>query len=75
VRVLAGSQLNGKLLSESRLPEGAILVTVRHNGVTQIPHGTTRLQAGDEVTVALTERAMDEVLGMFGGANSGRSIG
>ena len=69
LRIKAGSQLDGKLLSESRLPDGAILVTVRHDGVTQIPHGTTRLEAGDEVTVVLTEFAMDEVRTMFGSSN------
>jgi CIC family chloride channel protein len=51
----------GKTIAELKLPRASVLVSIRRSGELVIPHGDTRLQAGDVLT-ALSER--DSVSGV-----------
>ena len=44
-------KLIGKALREVYLPESALVVLVRRNGQTHIPHGNTELKENDRVTI------------------------
>lgn len=64
-RVTRGCSLQDSTLSEARLPREAVVVTVRRDGVTMIPHGDTRLREGDRVTIVASEEALQELSGQF----------
>ncbi len=51
--VRAGSPLVGKTLRDLQLPGGSLVVAVQRGRDTLIPHGNTRLQAGDVLTLAV----------------------
>jgi CIC family chloride channel protein len=51
IDVESGSVLDGKLLSEVKWPEESLVASVRRGRRVTIPHGETRLQADDQVTV------------------------
>ena len=67
LRVGRESGLGGKLLSDLELAEEAVIVAVRRDGVTLIPRGHTRLDAGDRVTVIAAASAVAEVRAHFEG--------
>lgn len=48
-----GSQGRGRLLAEVGLPRECIVATIQRAGRVLIPHGDTRLESGDRVTVLL----------------------
>ena len=47
----AGSVLAGVSLQEVRLPQQAVVSTIRREGVVVIPRGSVRLEPGDELTI------------------------
>ena len=65
LRVSRGSVPDGHELSEVDLTEDAVVVAVRHDGVTVIPRGHTRLAEGDRVTVLATAAVADAVRATF----------
>jgi CIC family chloride channel protein len=67
LRVSPQSGLGGRLLNELDLTEDAIVVAVRHDGMTMIPRGHTRLSDGDRVTVLAAGAVVDEVRATFEG--------
>lgn len=65
LRVARHSAVEGHELSEVRLTEDAVVIAIRHDGVTMIPRGHTRLAEGDRVTVLSTAAAADAVRAIF----------
>ncbi len=49
--VVPGAPADGKTVAEVPWPEGAVLVRVQRGPELLIPHGDTRLQAGDRLTI------------------------
>lgn len=49
----------GKTLQELNLPETFLIVHLNRNGETILPHGNTRLEAGDRVTVLSRDGDLD----------------
>ncbi len=52
-----GAEFEGKMVRELGLPPGAILVSLRRGLSTQVPVATSRLEAGDHVSVLVAEEA------------------
>lgn len=61
ITVQTGSVCDGRCLKEVAWPRDAVIASVRRGGQTLIPHGDTRLQAGD-VLVAVAEAAARQAL-------------
>jgi CIC family chloride channel protein len=59
IMVEAGSQLDNKMLSEVKWPEGSLVASVRRGRRVIIPHGKTRLEAGDQIAIVAKDE--DEV--------------
>ena len=57
--------LAGLALRDLRLPFDSIIMSVRRMGVLFVPHGFTRLEAGDLVTVVGSKSSIDELLLRF----------
>jgi len=51
VSIRPSSASEGRLISELKLPEGCLIVSVRRGNQLIIPHGYTRLRAKDQLTV------------------------
>jgi chloride channel protein, CIC family len=58
LQVKSGSPAANKLISELSWPEGSIVASIRRGGQIIVPHGSTRLQAGDLLIIVGT--AVDE---------------
>jgi CIC family chloride channel protein len=56
----------GKLVSALGLPRGMVLVSIRRDRDLLIPHGDTRLQPGDVVTVLCRREELDQVEALLG---------
>ncbi|MEO8611613.1 MAG: chloride channel protein [Chloroflexota bacterium] len=54
MRVKLKAPADGKLISELSWPQGSIVASIRRGGSPIIPHGSTRLLAGDLLTVVTT---------------------
>jgi len=54
LRVERGAAADGKLISQITWPEGSIVATIRRHHRAIVPRGSTRLQAGDVLTVVIT---------------------
>lgn len=50
-KVEAGSALAGRILSEIEWPEDSLVAGIRRGGVLIIPHGKTKMEAGDQLSV------------------------
>jgi len=61
VSISSDSQVAGTTIAELNLPRAAVLVSIRRGRELVIPHGDTRLEAGDVVT-ALCERGQSDEL-------------
>jgi CIC family chloride channel protein len=57
LRVARHSAVEGHELTEVRLTEDAVVIAIRHDGITMIPRGHTRVAEGDRVTVLSTAAA------------------
>jgi CIC family chloride channel protein len=53
LRVERGAAADGKLISQITWPEGSIVATIRRHNRAIVPHGSTRLQAGDVLTIVM----------------------
>jgi Trk K+ transport system NAD-binding subunit len=51
VKITPGSASEGRLISELKLPEECLIVSVRRGNQLIIPHGYTRLHAKDQLTI------------------------
>ena len=51
ITIEAGSQLDDKMLSEIKWPEDSLIASIRRGRRVIIPHGKTRLEAGDQVAI------------------------
>ncbi len=51
-----GSQVNGHLLSELPWPNDSLVASIQRGRNLLIPHGNTRLQAGDQLTIVAMSR-------------------
>ena len=63
-RVASSSSLAGRTIRDISLPPNTTIVSITREGETIIPHGTTRLIAGDMVTI-LTTPESEETLRTF----------
>ena len=61
ITVEAGSQLDDKMLSEVKWPEDSLVASVRRGRRVIIPHGKTRLEAGDQVAIVAREEDEDHI--------------
>ncbi|MCB0061315.1 MAG: chloride channel protein [Caldilineaceae bacterium] len=63
IELKAGDQAIDKTILDvaPKLPKECILVSIRRNGKMMIPHGDTRLQAGDRITAFVAVRDAEEV--------------
>jgi CBS domain-containing protein len=52
-------------LTEVQLTDDAVVIAIRHEGMTMIPRGHTRLAKGNRVTVLSTAAAADSVRAVF----------
>jgi CIC family chloride channel protein len=55
IMVEAGSQLDTKMLSEIKWPEDSLVASVQRGRRVIIPHGKTRLEAGDRIAIVARE--------------------
>ena len=53
--VYFGSMMEGQELSTIRLPKGALVVSILRDGHEIVPHGGTRIEAGDKLAVLCNE--------------------
>ncbi len=53
------SPLANRTVAHANLPTGVIIVAVKHNDVTSVPHGYTRLTSGDKVVLMGARKAME----------------
>jgi CIC family chloride channel protein len=67
----AGASLEGRLIRELQLPQGCLLVTVRRGNQEFVPHGDTRLQAGDRITAVVAPSAANAVQRLRSAAQAG----
>ncbi|RMF88945.1 MAG: CBS domain-containing protein [Nitrospinota bacterium] len=51
----------GKRVDQLPLPQDAVLVAIRRDGQTLIPHGNTSLKTGDHITVFATKACVEEL--------------
>ncbi len=58
--------LAGLSLRDLRLPFDSVIMAVRRRGTLYVPHGFTRLESGDRVTVMGTTAALREIALRFG---------
>jgi trk system potassium uptake protein len=58
-RLQAGAGLLGGPLKTLQVPRGALIVAVGRSDAIEIPHGDTRLQAGDKIIVMGTPEALE----------------
>ena len=52
---------SGKKLTEIRLPDQSVIVTVERKGETIIPRGNTRIYAGDKLLIVAKNEALHAV--------------
>ncbi len=54
LRIERGAAADGKQISQITWPEGSLVATIRRSNRAIVPHGSTRVQAGDVLTIVLT---------------------
>ena len=60
------SHLNGALVKDIGFPEGSMIILDYKNGDPIIPHGNTKLSAGERLIILTTEDAMDKTVDKLG---------
>lgn len=63
---LRNPDLAGISLRDLRLPFDSVIIAIRRRGTLSVPHGFTRLESGDRVTVMGTTAALQEIALRFG---------
>lgn len=67
--------LNGKAVRDLELPGDSLMLLIRRNGERVIPHGTTRLESGDIVTIAGSHGAMTAVIRLLTSQSRASALG
>jgi Trk K+ transport system NAD-binding subunit len=57
--IAAGCEVDGKLLKEVQLPEDTLVASIQRGRRLIIPHGVTRLKAGDTIAVVAQSEDQD----------------
>jgi trk/ktr system potassium uptake protein len=65
LEVADGAPAAGKRISELRLPDGCLVVSVLRNGAGFVPSADTMIEGGDEVLAVLSPGDEHEVLALF----------
>lgn len=65
-RLEPGSPMLAAQISALNLPDGAVIVAVKHKDVISIPRGSKQLQPGDKIIVMGTSEAMNTIQEMLG---------
>jgi CIC family chloride channel protein len=67
LNISADSAANGKMISElaEKLPQDCILISIRRDGQVLIPHGETKLRAGDLLTAFIQSKDVEQLYGCF----------
>jgi trk system potassium uptake protein TrkA len=65
-RLLAGSPLTTGPIKTLRIPRGALVVAVKRRDAIEIPHGDTRLVAGDKIILMGTPEALRDLQPQIG---------
>ena len=65
-RLEPGSPMLANEISKLGLPDGAVIVAVKHKDVISIPRGSKQLQPGDKIIVMGTSEAMNTIQEMLG---------
>jgi Trk K+ transport system NAD-binding subunit len=63
---ITSPDVNGLLLRDLRLPLETLVLSLARNGHSVVPHGYTRLQLGDEVTLVGKAASLDEAVRRLG---------
>jgi Kef-type K+ transport system membrane component KefB/Trk K+ transport system NAD-binding subunit len=63
--VVADGYCDGKMLGEIDLPEALLVLALRRNGELMIPHGNTRLDCGDHLTLVGSLEAIETARHLF----------
>ena len=63
--LLVGGGAAGSSVSEMRLPEGALVISVLRDGSGFVPKADTVVEAGDEVLVVLDPGLEDDITRLF----------
>ncbi len=63
---VAHRSFDGRRLDQIRLPGDVLIISISRSGLITIPHGDTRLQRGDRLTVAGSREAIEEAAEYFG---------
>lgn len=58
-----GSRLENKLISDTNLPENALIVSIQRGHSEVLPRGNTKILAGDLLIVMVDEKIADQVVG------------
>jgi Trk K+ transport system NAD-binding subunit len=75
IKITSDFHASGKSVAELALPRAAVIVSVRRGHDLLIPHGDTRLQNGDAVTVLCERQCIDEVKAAFANNNKPAVVG
>jgi len=72
IKIASDFHASGRTIAELFLPRAAVIVSVRRGHDLLIPHGDTRLQNGDAVTVLCERQCIEDVKAAF--ANKNKSV-
>lgn len=61
IKVEAGSVVDGKSMSEIQFPAESVIASVQRGRKVLIPHGSTRLTAGDVLIAVVSEAAREDI--------------
>jgi Trk K+ transport system NAD-binding subunit len=62
---VGNAALHGLVLRDLPLPVDTLIVSIRRHGRLLLPHGYTRLELGDEVTIVGSPESLEEVQWQF----------
>ena len=63
--VAADGPVAGKTIREVQWPEESVIASVRRKGKLHVPHGNTKIQAGDRLTVVIAPEYEGELSRLF----------
>ncbi len=68
VEVAVGSPAAGRLVSEVKLPDGSLIISLLRGGKGFVPKGDSLIEAGDEVLLVLDPGLEDAIIAQFAAA-------
>lgn len=63
--VITNPGVAGRRISEMRIPEDALILMVRKGEITSVPHGNTRLELGDIITLFVRTESLNVIARLF----------